>query len=368
MFGLYINVMNIKPIQYNSNIYFRGSSGTTFYYDSPVNKLGVCALETHFMRDLDSIKFTTDYVKKVFPNGTNIANYGCSRGYETYSLGLLLCEANKDKKYKITGYDISTEAIEDAKTGLFNIGDSSNQNEKFLGDSNIILDVEQKQIKAQFDKYFERIPVEWKTFDINHTKYRQRARNFKLPNHNIGLTIKRLEHLLIENDRKDNKGEYYTPKNGIFNGIIDFKVSDIWDIDKELIPKETGIVVFKNALYHLLATGFDGDIGFGPGINNVRTLFKKINFILPQNGLFVLGTLYSDHLFDATAISPNDLINIYQKGKMVDIYTSSQIHNLLFKAGFEPVFYDLHKQAFPNSPNLGNIYLPSVWKKIKNIK
>ena len=358
--------MNIYAVKNNSNIYFRGYDGRTNNVKTN-NKIDYCIHESHFMRDIESLSFTTDYIKTEFPNGTHIADFACSKGYETYSLGVLLHNANSDKKYKITGYDITQKIIDEAKNGILNIGDFSNYHERFL--SNIYsyftpLDQNKKSIKEQFKKCFEEVPKEWMKLNICNPRYNAKVKKLVTDNQDSELTIKRIEYLsLTKDDIIRPQGKNYIPKRGVFDNIIDFKVEEIQNIDKELTKEKTGVIIFKNALYHVTGNS-SNDYALVDTIP-AGDLFKKTNSVLPKNGLFVMGSLHRDHLFNQNNFD-NKYEDLYQNGKQIKVFKTSPIHKLLFENGFESVFYECYKDSKWNNSEL-NIHLPSVWKKIKHI-
>lgn len=306
--------MNICLTPSINNVSFRGYRGCTSEFNGKNNILPHCTVETHFMRDLDSSTYVVDYLKKKFPEGAHIADWGCSKGYETYSFATLLNNVNKNSKYKITGYDIVPENISDAKKGVFSIG--TDKHESFLTNNRIILTDEQAKIKRQFEKCFDK--------------------------------------------KSENT---YIPKLGTFDNIVDFKLADIFDIKKKSAGLDTSAVIFKNSLYHLLdIQGYSGNeyLGNRP---KIRKLFCKINSVLPKDGLFVLGSLPTDHNF-TTEIPTSEVVSKYQKGKLIKVFENSPIHEILREVGFEPVFYDCYKHA---DGKVSKVYLPSVWKKIKNV-
>lgn len=354
--------MKVNNINY-APIYFRGSTSVSHSYNSQTNAIGVCCLETHFMRDLYSLEYTSNYIKNNFPNGTNIANYACSRGYEAYSLATLLKDSNADKKYKITGYDIVPEAIQDAKTAIFNIGESSNLNEDYLIRDYLVRTPLQKQIKTLFDECFEPIPDKWRHFNVQDHRYRHKAQRVNPQGQNIDLTIQRLEYLHLPSERNDDRGHYYIPRKDAFNGVIDFKIGDIMDVDKDLAAQKCGVITFKNALYHLI--GRDTEIA-KLNLSNAQILFKKINSALEQNGLFLLGSLNIDHCFNSK-VPEKDIDSRYQNNKLISVYDKSPIHELLRESGFEPVFYDRFKSSNSKNGLFSGPHLPAIWKKVKNV-
>ena len=369
--------MKINLNKNTNNINFKSFGGVT---KNPKhnnnNKLDECIHESHFMRNLESLDFTAQYITKNFPNGAHIADFGCSNGEETYSLATLLHESNKDKKYKITGYDIIPEVIENAKAGLISVGYrervkgkiEEDKYEKFLIDFLTKITPEQMSAKKAFKECFEEIPEKWWYFNIYNPRYKHKVKQIIKPGEDIELTTKRLECLLKPSDYRAIGRKTVIPKRGVFDNILNFNLADVGKIDEVLSKKATNVVIFKNALYHLLGCGHlknapkdykYEDISITPA----EELFKKINAVLPENGLFVIGNLSTDHL---SRFSATPLEQISQNGQIIDVYKSSRIHKALFEAGFEPIFYECMKSGGADFIEL-KTHLPSVWKKIKTI-
>jgi len=140
--------MNVQLIR-TSPVFFKGYGGSTKNINSS-NKTNECIHESHFMRNAESLEFVSNYVKKEFPNGTHIADFGCSNGEEAYSLGMLLHDSNKNKKYTITGFDLIPGVVKDAKAALFNIGRGSDNYESFLVSNFLVTTPHQEKIKKKF--------------------------------------------------------------------------------------------------------------------------------------------------------------------------------------------------------------------------
>ncbi|MEI8377564.1 MAG: CheR family methyltransferase [bacterium] len=356
--------MNIYAIKNSSNILFRGYNGKTENVQIS-NTMGDCIHESHFMRNFESLYFSMDYLKKNFPNGTNIADFGCSGGEEAHSMAVLLHDSNKDKKYKITGYDIVPEVVEDARKGVFNIAEWTNLYERFLVSdySFQYLTPEQKLAKENFNKCFEKIPKDWEKFNICDSRYKKKVKRYVKPGQDIELATRRLEYIYNPNSRMSNNGKYFIAKDGVFDNVIDFKVANILNIDKELANQKTGMVIFKNSLYHIF--GSRGlDFYKNADINLAKELFTKINSVLPENGLFVLGILSGDHLIPKDVSL--DYNTIFQNEEQIKVFNTSPVHKALKEAGFEPIFYECGKTGGASFKK-SSIYLPSVWKKIRSL-
>ena len=305
---------------------------------------------TAFMRDFSTLEFTRDYLKKHFPHGTNIAEFGCSLGQKSYSLLIVLDEINKNKKYKITGYDFPEviKQINEHGKPLYGVSQYS----------------EEEQIL--FPTYPEKSvfiekPVKKETADSIRDKFYTYFNTF-IPYSYYGEGLKNHYNKLF-----DKNNIVVTPNKQKTKDLIQFKSGNIKDIDKILEPKKTGAVIFQNALYHILSNGDDYDFELSSltNISEAEDIFKKINKVLPQNGLFVLGVLPSDHIYsfeleDATHLA-------YINNKQVRVFDTSPVHRALRKSGFEPVYYSLipaHKAYV----NYKDVYLPAAWKKVRDVK
>ncbi len=345
-------MMKIQAVKNTGNISFRSYTGITNHRESN-NKMSEFRHQSHLMRDFETLMFAKNYVEKTFPKGIHIADFGCSNGEEAYSLLTLLHDANKDKKYKVTGYDIIPKVVEDAKKGIFKLsGDTFElylKNElNFRAPS-----AEYQFAKNKFNDCFKEVPKNWNSFNIYHPRYKVKAKKINPANEDINLTLNRLEYMLLPNGNLNDSGKFYIPKKGMFDGVIDFKVGDILNLDKNTLPQNTGVVIFKNSLYHVIGSRTNDyeNIDTKPALE----LFKKINKALPEDGLFVLGTLSHDHFFTHRDFEKLNSF-ILKNGKAIKAFNNSPIHKALREAGFKPIFY-----------TLGDAYLPAIWKKVRHL-
>lgn len=324
-------MINIMSSQFKKNpISFKEYRGHT--------EVEVCGKKTEtnnyteFMRDAEALKFTKDYILKNYPNGTNIAEFGCSLGQKPYSLMLMLDEKNKDKKYKITGYDFP-EVINKLKSNILEISKCS-KTERVLFpsyDSSNIYDYkpftneEAEKLRISFEKYF-----------IPKVLFDDRLGCPTLFSANTELT-------------KD---------------VINFKPGDVRDIDMLVTPKKNGVVIFQNALYHILSETLAYDIEDMIYVDKAKKVFEKINKVLPKDGIFVLGNLASDHIYDSD--DEDSSVLKYQNNKQIRVYENSKVHKALYESGFEPVFYERIQSHSPYC-RYREMHLPSVWKKVSEI-
>lgn len=363
-------MISISPSYFYNrpNVNFKCYSGFT---DVKVNgKESTVNNYTTFFRDYPTLEFTKNYLLKNFPKGTHIAEFGCSTGQKPYSLMITLDKYNQDKKYKMTGYDFP-EVLELVKeTPMFG------------------LNAYTKQEQVLFDDYKKSELFGAKYIDVNDAaEYKKTFYKYfdtYKPEYNItGERYKILKNLVNNNPEK-NTPEIQKAKEDLFYSdlirscttvvkanekgqkLVEFKPGNINDIDKILTPKENGAVIFQNALYHVLSDN-DLDYEINDLIKNVHkadALFKKINRVLPKDGVFVIGSLPSDHIYDFEREQYTHLT--YQNGRQIRVYDSSPIHSALRANGFEPVFYE-------NSPEntayveYRDVHLPSVWKKVREV-
>ena len=350
----------IKLLQNNC---FRGSIRPAFkgYTDTTTMKDGLgcnsdtmCIHQTYFFRNLETLDFVKNYISENYKKGTNIADFASSTGEEAYSLAMLLKPKNQDKKYKITGYDIVPRVIDDMNSRIYELV-TGNQIEKMLNDSN----QEDNGLKKMFDESFERIPRDWQEFSYtpkNTKKIIDRLVKTKDDKEkrelNYMLSFSKIPPQYVWND-------YVIPKKSAFDGIVDFKVRDISELGQTFeLPKNTGVVFFKNAFYHLIRKYPDGSFDLSAAEN----VAKEINKSLPKNGLLVTGALQRDQFYNGQAPSGK----VVQNGKAIDVFLDSPFQKMLSKNGFEPVFFEQVNDMDAN-PLLRGVYLPSVWKKVSEV-
>lgn len=342
------------------------------------NNLSCCISESHFMRNLDSGNFAVDYITKTFPNGGNIVIHGSSQ-LGGYTFATLFHPSNKDKKYRITSFDIVPEVIEDAKLGVLNIGicngdklgipvQTRDNDEVYLIESYRNQRLTQAQIYAKraFEECFDKVPDSWRHFNVFHPNFKRKVEKRLVEDgENPQLTIKRLEYMHLPKRRDMKSGLDFIPKKGVFDNVLDFRVDDITKISTSLKENSVEMVSFQNALYHILGAedkseyrNFDA--------SPVENLFKEINKVLKKDGIFVLGNLRREHLISSTDDLRTKCIEFSRKGQELKV-DDSPIHQLLFKSGFEPIYYEFTPQYKTLDFKQIGIRIPTVWKKIRHI-
>ncbi|MDD3012971.1 MAG: methyltransferase domain-containing protein [Candidatus Gastranaerophilales bacterium] len=292
----------------NQNIYFKSYFGRTDIVDDSIQKEQLNN-RTSLFRDSPTLDFVKDYILENFSTGAHIADFGCSDGEETYSIAAMLAENNKDLRYKITGYDLSSIAIAKAKEGEYKID---------LPDL-ALLEIEKHPEICEYecDDILDKRIIKYrnifrKTFDIQVQKY----------NDHIGY------------DKR------CTIKSSIAKDAVNFKVANILDLGtKKLdLPANTNVIIFKNA-WHQLAP------------NATDEIIKKIYRALPPKGILVVGTFGEDHTLDG-----REPLSKFPLARKIEA------------AGFKPVFYSTNSYEPGKDHKIGKPYdirddIPSVFVK-----
>lgn len=127
--------------------------------------------------------------------------------------------------------------------------------------------------------------------------------------------------------------------------------------------ENTPVILFKNALYHIISFSPKDSDDFTAAENLITQINKK----LPIGGLFVMGALPADHIYENKKQDYiKDLKTMIQDGKIIRVYDESRVHNILRSKGFESVFYQQEFDIMGDPIKNGN-YLPSVWQKMRDV-
>ena len=78
---------------------------------------------------------------------------------------------------------------------------------------------------------------------------------------------------------------------------------------------------------------------------------------LADDGILVIGALRWDHLYKNQPTR-----ELIQDGEKINVFDSSEFHNVLRKNKFKPIFYEQVRDINGDSIN-GDAYLPSIWRK-----
>lgn len=332
----------------HNNINFAGHSGASRFIP-PGGDLKQCIHRSYFMRDFAILDFSTKYLKQKFTKGGHIADFACSQGQETYSLAMLLDDVNHDKKFSVTGVDLSPIIIRAAESGVFAVEPRANES---------VLIPSRKAVESMKSYYF----VDSLGKQIN---YNSHSEDIDIPK-TQRQRVRALFSSYFERDKKANPeivkflintdfvadSRIFVAKDSKTKGIVDFAQGNIMDISNILKNKKSAAIFFQNALYHITEAGVSGSTS-AQFVDKAATLFGEIHKNLVDDGIFVMGRLPRDHLLGFEEKRTREIV---QNGKKIKVFDSSPIHDALRNSGFEPVLYEVDS-AF------GQTYLPAVWKK-----
>lgn len=320
------------------------------------NKLNWLLNQTLFFRNIETLEFAQKYITNNFPNGTHIADFGCSNGEEAYSLMMLLNKQNKDKKYTITGYDLSPKVIELAQSGPFEI--INDYNEGYIKSTREHKYIDKRYLKGLFRDCFEDVPEK---FITNRGWYGDESIiNSKIKQETDAKKLLRLKCFreIVRRPNNFELGNTYVPKQEFVEDVVDFKLGDVNKLSKIIKSDgKTGVIIFKNAWYHVSGAYYEFNIK-KLNMAGVEKIIKAAHNTLPEKGLFVVGNLENDHLY-----SEQKSHFKIQDHKRILVCDETPLAELLRQNGFKPIFYEQVKDKY-GAENKNGIYLPSVWQKI----
>ena len=363
-------ICNTNYSAYKTPVNFKHYSGRTTVSSDGVNR--DVNNFTIFFRNPKTLKFTRDYILKNFPNGTNISEFGCSMGQKPYSLLIMLDKYNKNGKYKITGYDFPEVINKARNTKMYGLTNYITEEEMlfdnikvpFLVERGVLSPAEAQELKDTFYHYFDIYkPSESKNKPQSRFSSRLKslfAKKQKAQDNIMTINeIFEYKNLILKSNmvvKANKKGD----KN------LELKSGDITEIDKVLGGKKSGVIIFQNALYHILNDNIADFYNYNKSsknINKIENLFEKVNRCLEKNGIFVIGNFTADHLYDYD--KERDTRLLYQDDELLRVYDSSIIHKALYENGFVPIFYE--DTELSAQCDRRYVSLPSVWKKIKEV-
>lgn len=306
-----MNAITNFPIY--ANVFPAGqTAGVNFCGVTPVEQLGKDIFvgvrdkliqETAFFRQPEELEFIKEYIKTALKGKKeiNIIDGACSKGYETYSLAMLL--ENIDHKINITGFDIGKEAICEAKKGIFFIKQISGSknivsmykmgidafNDDYLAFSKkCLLEGKQAEYKQMFDKFYTELPG-YK----NKQSIKERLKGILFKELFPSITTRAFQI-------KPEKAE-----------LCKFVQGDILKLDEIVSQASADVLLFRNALYHLTTKeytlGLKLPLPDEIVIPVVKDVVKQIDKAVASKGLFVLGSHASDHLTTAGKTLYNEL-------------------------------------------------------------
>lgn len=313
---------------------------------------------TCFFRNPDTLKFVRDEVKKRFPKGAEIWDYGCSNGKEPLSLLMLLNpDPDKiDKSYKVKAFDLSEDIINQAKVGLYSIFESSEKFDEwyiydmYLTKKDCELTEDQKEQKKAFDKYFVKIE---KPANVSLSYNKKPKEGTK-------------EVFVTLNDNLKND----------LNDVLEYQggeeVGNVANVSKR--ENKAGAIIFKNGWYHLTGNGTYpvddrtrtiNELKFEVVEQTVKDMYEK----LEDNGILVVGNDCFDQLFykdpknkDLDSIESHPVYKDPDNPHL-ELVKVSPFQEILKRNGFEPIKWE----PATGLPYLAkqDVLVPSVWQKVK---
>ena len=280
--------------------------------------------ETAFFRESSTLNFIKDYVQKNL-NGSDsirILDGACSTGEETFTLAMLF--EGQAKKVKITGFDLGKKAVASAEKGSFSVSRVTNDNSvmKYYKNSaafqdsylafnkNTEISKEQQLYQKMFNDFFTEVPPT----NVKKT---------------VGQKIKGFFLGKGRPDGLETKHYQIKPEKA---GSCNFIQGDITKLDDIADDGQTDVLLFPNALYHLIANGNSfmrvpkSESEARPILENV---FESVHNKLSKNGIFVMGE-----------------DEILQGGD------TNLVQKVLLEKGFIPIYKKVDD-------------LPCVWKKVE---
>lgn len=248
--------------------------------------------ETAFFRDAETNKFIQNYVLENFSKKDKIKMViaGCSTGEEVITQSILFDDI-KDK-IDIIGFDLSKSVIDKANSRKYilqkpikapegyidiwsNLGTSGFNDAYLVFPQDTILTKEQKKNKELFNEFFE-------------------ITNDKVENQTLTLKQK-LDNWIMKNCLKvwplqlENKTCKLKDDKAL---NCKFVQGDILKLKAVIKGEKADIILFRNALYHLITEDleYSGSRRIKPNATEILTnLATQIKENLNNNGIFVLG-------------------------------------------------------------------------------
>ena len=223
----------------------------------------------------------------------NIIDGACSKGYETYTLAMMLDKIGK--KVNITGFDIGNQAITEAKKGVFLI-------KKLCGNEDTI-----EAYRLGMDAYNDDYLAFSNTSPLNlkQQEYRKVFYDFftEIQNYKEKRSLfERMREILFSKFTPYFKTKAFKIKPEKAD-TCKFVQGNILKLD-EIVPAHSAdVLLFRNALYHL--TTQEGPLGFKVQlpeayiIPTVEDVVKQVDQALAPKGIFVIGDHPSDHTLTA---------------------------------------------------------------------
>ena len=279
-----------KPSQKNfqktpNAVKFQGHLGSEKYAKNGIKFL---ISETALFRDMQTKNFIKEYIEKTFTNKNQIKILigGCSTGEEAYTFSMLL--KSLPQRLKITGFDISKQSIESAKS------------------KKLIMQQEIEPKKNLYRPYSKRFNDEFLCFptakELTPAQLKQKElfddffeiTTEKVPRHKESLQLK-FTKWFTRNVYKIYVPEYDSKivklrENKAVN--CDFVNGDILNLNEITKGEKVEIITFTNAMYHLISENIANGLlrrVLPNAEETVTTIAQNVKNNLNPKGIFVLG-------------------------------------------------------------------------------
>ncbi len=295
---------------------------------------GLKPIDSSFFRDYPTLMSTVSMLRENFPEGAEILDYACSDGEEAISLYALLGEARDD--FKITGIDLSEDAIGLANQGIYSLFGG--------GLDSYLMDGAKKD---ETEKYLSKL-----FYEIMKPSCE--------PDEPLNNTIE-FNTLLATAEPKFRKQIFLKPKNEVKENL-EFKTGDIYKMDKEAGDKKVGAILFRNAFYHLMDSMEGDELFAGKLPEGLRNFYKglssngddddlyssskekslakkqaiadeivdKVYDKLEVGGVFVLGDALNENVFIAPESAPEEDTIRFGDTKAYEILRKNMNEALLY--------------------------------------
>lgn len=262
---------------------FKGHVGQEFVLDS--FRVAHLKQETAFFRQLPGLKFIREYTAKRFQDRDTIRilDGACSTGEESWTLAMLF--HGFPGKVKITGFDLGKKAVKQAKRGLYPISK---------------MEIDNIFLAALYDAYKDSYLAFKPTAELSEQQIEcQRLfngffENTQSPKENTSLG-QRIKRFLFGRYMPKVETKYYRLKPEKA-GICDFVQGDITKLDNIAKDGEVDVLLFRNALYHLITEDvLSSPIQRLPKPREeaqpiLEKVFGDIHRKLSKDGILVLGS------------------------------------------------------------------------------
>ncbi len=286
--------------------------------------------ETGFFRDKQTNEFVKNYITNTFYNSDKIRiiSGGCSTGEEAVTYSMLL-NSIKDK-IEILGFDVSEQSISRAKSRKYLMQKPKEYNpddllvtaptcsafdDAFLWTSNVKnLSEKEREYRNLFQEFFE--PCENPN---SHKKISFFAR------------IKNLLKDALSNPFPfEIESKLFKLKEGKASNC-EFIEGDIMDINNIVSDKSANVILFRNALYHIITNNVESGSFRRLKINAeeiIENLGQNIRRSLCPKGILVFG-----------------------RNEEQQFFNSEIVPSVMLRLGFKPL-------------NQTNEHLANVWQKL----